>query len=414
MTSTNSLIVTSGSEVHSASSTVTYEPLAGALAPNGNITTEAIAQTITRLGGTASQLYVEVSVNTNTVAPTVKTRKGSVSQNQTATLTANTTGIFQDTTHTDTITAGDKWNYMVTPGSASNLTITIIQMTYAETTNTLTQLSTGVNFTITAANAYKTTINSLFAAGLTTDTTYRSAVMKAGTFKNIFINVTTASASTTHTITLFDAGVASSLVATATAATTGFFEDTTHTVSVTTGHGYSLAFQPGATFTNLFVGSFGLELETTNGTSLLCAANDVSGGKLFAKGTTNFNPIGGNLLVGTTTESFAQSYVRDTTATLDNLSIEVNSNATSGVTNSVTLDKNGSATALTVTFTTGTGLIQDTTHSVTSFASTDLLSYKIVNAAASGTPTIGIQWIDMALTTTAPPILLTVLVEWEE
>lgn len=416
-----SLIQCTGSEVHTASSTVTYEPLAGALAANGLITSETLAKVITRQGGVVSQLYVEVSVNTNSPAATVKTRKGGVSQNQTATLTASTTGIFQDVTNSDTIAAGDQWNYMVTPGSAGNLTITIIQMTFAATTNTVTPLVAFSGFTgLGASIAYKTVLNGAFTSGLTSDATFKTAIQKAGVFKNLYCYITTASASTTHSLTLTDnapgsSNNASALTTTCTANTTGFFEDVTNTVTVTIGHSYAYQFFTGATVTNLVTASFGVELESTAGVSLLMAANDVSAGKIFAKTTTSYNPVAGNLLAGTTTESFAQSYVRDTSFTIDNLGIMIVANGTTAVTNSVTLDKNAVATALTATFTTATGLVQDVTHSVTGFAATDLLSSKIINAsAAGGTHDIALQWINMHVTGLDPTISQTVFIEWEE
>lgn len=82
-----------------------YWPVVGALF---NSTIESIAneQIPPSMDGTASDLYVRLASNAKTQSMVLRFRVGSANGNQTLTIPASTAGDFEDTTHTDTVTAG--------------------------------------------------------------------------------------------------------------------------------------------------------------------------------------------------------------------------------------------------------------------------------------------------------------------
>src|SRR6266487_941783 len=354
----NSLIQASGGAAISGSPR--YHSLAGDM---NNATTETNVQVMMRSPGVASKMFVQVTINTSSTI-TVTSRKNAAAGAQTVTVTNSTIGIFEDTTHTDTISAGEKWNYNTTVGGIVTLTINIIQMTFAATTNTVTKLvaANAGGFAYSVSTTSFTPLQSSFTQQGGTEANMKTRVEKAGTFKNIYVNIITPTATTTQTAILRDNGADSAIVATTTANTSGFFEDTTHTLAVTVGHDYNDSFTVGTVSASLVVGGIGIEFESTDGTSLISAG--AQGLAAFLKTTTNYNAVGGKLVVGTTTESFAQSYVRDATFTISNLGVFIAANG-STLTNSVTLRKNAVDTTLLVSFTTATGLLEDTTHIIT-------------------------------------------------
>jgi hypothetical protein len=97
----------------------------------------------------------------------------------------------------------------------------------------------------------------------------------------------------------------------------------------------------------------------------------------------------------------------------------IDTNGTTVTTNSVTLRKNAADTTLLVSFTTATGLLEDTTHTVTGFAATDKLSTKIINGAtAGGVHNIILCWVAYSVTGAAaaavPLYLQPIFMEWVE
>lgn len=400
----NSLIICSGSE-QTTVGTAIFDCFQGG---NSVDATETRTQVIMRSAGTASKLLVNVLANSANQS-TVKTRVNAGAGAQTATITASTPGLYEDALNSDTITAGQKWDYQINPGSAAALNCSLIQVLFAATTNTVSKFVAngfqGVTGFTASTNVFWM-LSGLTAISNNSDTLSRTRIRKAGSFQNIYVNVTTASASTTHSVTLNDNGANTLLKATATAGTTGFFEDTSDVVTITTGHDYNYQFTPGATVTNLVVSSVGVEYSSSAGCSIQVIGN--TGGLTAVKGNTDiFQYIGGGCDNTTppATESQAQTRARDTTFKIDNLGFMIQTNGTTVVTNSVTVRKNAADTALNGTFTTATGLIEDNLDSFTISAATDLLDHRIRNAStAGGSHSILFYWFAVHFTAVTPGV----------
>src|SRR4051812_2560844 len=75
--------------------------------PFETLTTEANTQLPIRVAGAFSKLYCRVSANANTGTTVLRVRKAAANGNQSVSIASSTTGEFQDTVNTDTVTAGD-------------------------------------------------------------------------------------------------------------------------------------------------------------------------------------------------------------------------------------------------------------------------------------------------------------------
>jgi hypothetical protein len=117
----------------SASATVHYLPLCGG--STLAVTTESQPAVTHSFSGTVSRLRMYLSANTLSGGNgTVRLRKGGTDGNQVLTLTAATTGLFEDTTNTDTFVGSDTVNLsIVDAASSGSITATHWAVTEEET-----------------------------------------------------------------------------------------------------------------------------------------------------------------------------------------------------------------------------------------------------------------------------------------
>src|SRR3972149_2162287 len=97
---------------------------------------EASTQVIYRTAGTLSKLFVVVaSTGGSWQATTVKIRKNGADGNMSVSIPADTSGIFEDNSNTDTVAAGDTLDYAVTcAAGVQGVTITAINTLFAADT----------------------------------------------------------------------------------------------------------------------------------------------------------------------------------------------------------------------------------------------------------------------------------------
>lgn len=131
-----------------ASNTITYtfNNLTRYFAPTGdiyvNLNLENYAYNKIRNIVTVSDLSIYVSANTRSTTNTLRFRKNTANGSQVVAVTAGTTGLVRDTTHTDSLAIDDLFNTQIVSGSGGgNFTIINIQMTLSSTvTNKFTIL----------------------------------------------------------------------------------------------------------------------------------------------------------------------------------------------------------------------------------------------------------------------------------
>lgn len=125
-------------DARAASGTASYYPICGAIEPNGD---ETVYQMDHNFACTASKMRVYLSANTYTGAATMRFRKNTGNGNQTLSITASTTGLFEDTTNSDSIAATDDCAYSIVGGTANSITINWFGMLETVSTSTTLNLS---------------------------------------------------------------------------------------------------------------------------------------------------------------------------------------------------------------------------------------------------------------------------------
>lgn len=92
-------------------------------------TTEAPQKTKIPFACTLSFARVSVGTNSSSITETFKCRINGADGNQSATISASTSGIYEDATHSDSVTANDDVNYAISAGNSSSVTIQSMAMT---------------------------------------------------------------------------------------------------------------------------------------------------------------------------------------------------------------------------------------------------------------------------------------------
>lgn len=149
----------SGGVTRSASGTATYYHISGGIR---NSTTES-ANTIQHgFAVTSSKLRILLSANTYSAAGTLKSRNNTADGTQTVSLTASTTGVFEDTTHSDSVASTDAYCFAIVNGTSGSITIYWLGGTEQEQSN-----DTNVAITGNAATGSPGSLAPSAASGLT-------------------------------------------------------------------------------------------------------------------------------------------------------------------------------------------------------------------------------------------------------
>ena len=330
---------------------------------------------------TLKNLRVVVTTNARGSNSSVTTRKNNADTAQVATITASTTGTFSDLSNTVSVTAGDKLAYKLVIGGASG--------NFAAPSITVNRESSGQAATFWSAIGSGSTTNggSTRYWGLAgaigtpgaTESQFQSYAPAGGTLSNLRAYVTAARATNTTLKTRIN-GADGAQSVTLTASTTGAFEDTTNTDSISSGALICAATVTGTGTDTLTISNVSvLYTTTTAGVSALGAG---AASTTLTSGVTGFySPLGH--MRGFTTENQAQQ-IAPFAGTASRMAVIVSANASTATTTMV-LRKNGADTA--VTFAIGssaTGTFADTTNSV-SVSTGDLIC--IQGSGANGTVT---------------------------
>lgn len=213
--------------------------------------TESWAQQIARAAGDFTRLGIKISSNTSAAAMTLRFRKdtggGGANGNNSASVTASTTGFFEDATpHTDTVAAGDKFNASLTSGAGSTaLTANFGIAKHQAATSSVWYPGFGGygNFSFNQPNITTDSITNATPIGGGDGSTagvvpeaaqFQTKFRAPGTMSHIHINVTINSRITTCTFLLRKNSATVNGTASVSAAATGFFEDVTNSDSIAT------------------------------------------------------------------------------------------------------------------------------------------------------------------------------------
>lgn len=343
-----------------------------------NLTTEAQTQTLMRTGGVFSGLgYAE---NGGT-AGTFSFRSGGADGNQVITLTGS--GIYQDSTHTDTVTAGSLCNLKANITAGSGSPHCSWSVCFAASGTTVTRVGGAGSRDFSSAS---TTTELGVGGSLTNKCSGDWAHSATLRYLQSYASGSTRSASTLQSVLN---GAAGNQIATYPANTTGLIEDTTHTDSATADSAVSIQLTTGTGAGTLTIRNASMEMQNSFGIAYCGSAQTHTNG-----GTTDISAK--DSLTGDKSQSSTENFQTQVGASGlagQNLTTNVTAN-TRSVSSSTSLTKVGGAgpaQVCVVPANGGAALIRDTTH-VDSLISTAVYFYTFTlpgSAGTTGTVTFG-------------------------
>jgi hypothetical protein len=362
-----------------------------------NTTTESNAQMKVYTAGTYGGLRVRLASNSVAATSHFNFRKNGADGNQSVAVTASTSGIYSDTTNTDTVTVGDLVNVSSVPGgSTGTMGISLIACHFdTGDSSTVSRMVYGCTTGYTAGTGSGATSfiplmgNIVFnSTAPNVEGTCQALQRVSGTFRNLSVKLNTNSRAVTDTVVFRKNGADGNMTFPITASTSGVFEDTTNTDTVTAGDLVCYSLRNGVSSAGRNLSYFSSEFVTTTnpGTGQMVCGPSSSTAVTISAGLTRWLPIGGACTaVGTELSCEVQVY---DAYTFHDLSINITVNPVTGG-SSLSLRQNGSTSALTVPITgSTTGWFTDLTHSVIT-TSGDELNLQLTGGTGSGTINYG-------------------------
>lgn len=251
-------------------------------------TVESERQVRYRTAGTLSKLYVTILTN-DRGASTLRLRKNAANANQVLSITASTTGEFEDAVNTDAVASGDDFNkQLITGAGGTTFMYKVTRLLFSS--NTLTDIL----FTCNASNinSAATEFNPIVGSptSLGTENFNRIKIQTAGTFKNlgVFVSANTRDADVSYRLRVNAANV--NQVVTIPTVTTGWFEDLVNTDVIAAADFVGYSTVGAGTAGVVTIETSKVEFQTTNSSFMFGGARSVS----TAAATTVFYPLAGD------------------------------------------------------------------------------------------------------------------------
>jgi hypothetical protein len=338
--------------------------------------------------GVFSKLYVRVIANTTTGDSTVFLRVNSVTVNNIVTISAGFVGVVEDTTHTDTVAAGDEVVYRVVPGAGGAITIGIISIIFDPTDTSICstkQVQHGYAPVASSATQYANISGRL--SGITSvEANTEATIRKAGILKNAFMYVSGNARTTTTTWTLRKNRTDTAIVLSYSGGEIGMKEDTTNTVSVAVDDQVDWKVTTGSGTETLSFFSLSLDYVTTTGDGFInCNNVGASGDITVSPSVTEYYVVGGGTIEATTTEADAKLKTRQRFM-LSGLTVNARTN-TITADSTLRLRKNGANANQFVTIgNAATGVFTSTESDI--FEATDEMDFQLITGGTGTTLTI--------------------------
>lgn len=197
------------------------------------LTSEANAKCKMRCTGTWSNIQILARSNSVSVSSTYRSRINGANGNQSVSIPASTSGLFEDGTNTDTIADGDEINtQLVIPAGSGSFTADCGGSMFTATENATDNWTSNTNSN-TRTSSTATEFFSLLGSGnrLATEANTNVKFKFAATLSKLRLLVTSASGNVTD-FTVRKNGADTTLKVSTIVSTTGWYEDATNTVSV--------------------------------------------------------------------------------------------------------------------------------------------------------------------------------------
>lgn len=223
-------------------------------------TTEVNHQFKFKTAGTLKNSSCIVSANARATATTFNVRNNTANTGITISVTASTTGLFEDTTHTAAVAVNDLVNYALVFGTEStSITFTILSVEFITTNGNGQYVSSGRsnNDGWGPSDTESMTILGSFSLD-SPNTVVQNITQIAGVFSLMNINIVINGLTLADTVRFQVGGVSVNQAISIPGSTTGYFEDTTHTDVVTTTSKVNFTHASGAGGTNLGLSFIGI------------------------------------------------------------------------------------------------------------------------------------------------------------
>ncbi len=376
-------LVSSKAPTAFAAASTRYPLLSGGFI-NGS--TEARASLVARASLTLAKLFLRVTANAATTASTVTSREDAGAGAQSISVTALTTGLFQDTSNTDALVAGGLFNARVVVGATGSLTCSLFGATLADAAANTTILGAG-NGNGASPGSNDTFFGALVGELISSnvEARFQYTFRTATTLSNLRIYVSQAAGVGCTAKTRKNASDGAQSIALG-VADTGAFEDVTNTDSLVAADEANYAITAGlASILNYTT----LQVKSASATRQMMSAHN--GTSAFT--TDQYIPPAGTAANGATELDF-QAPARSS-FTAKNFYVYVAVHGASGGLN-IYFRLNGASSALTVTMAQNTtGVVEDTSNTV-AVVSTDLYNYFVDHGGGAGSANLSIIGFEAA------------------
>lgn len=192
---------------------------------------EANVKARIRATGAITDLEIFVTANATTSNSTIISRKNGGNGVLTFTIGAGGTGMFKDTTHSDSVTTGDDWCVSITAGATGALTYSMLAAHFANTTGAINDVFSlaaagGDARAAGAGNTFYSPYGSVVNTATETDKSVDFGFKAHCTNMRAFVSANTYTGAATMTSRI-NAGAGNQTIPIGIGAT-GLFEDTTH------------------------------------------------------------------------------------------------------------------------------------------------------------------------------------------
>ncbi len=361
-----------------------------ALIPVGGfieLASEANVQSVFRsANGTFDKSGCFITANDVGSASTLTLRVNGADTLLVISITASTTGLFEDTTHSAAINSTDKVNWRLfvpsVPGSHS-VTLSHAFARFSSATDTYQKFlafQSDAGATYGSVTRSFPSLNTYLVFGTGNESTIAHKFYTAGTLQKAQCYLSANTRDSTTTLSSRINGVDGTVAVSITASTSGLFEDTTHSDAVAVNDLINMGIigtvgTGSGTFDNV-----GMEFVTTNKKSHMFFAYANTPTRSGVSETSYLPLSSGNIFAGAENR---EQYKSRFTATVTNLQILISTNL---MTTAGTFDfrLGGVSQALTTSVTAlTTGLFEDATNSVV-LAIGDLVNYRFISGATAG------------------------------
>ena len=354
--------------------------------------TEAPRQISFHTPGVLSGLYIRITASTTNAATTIRTRINGANGNQSVSPGTAATGVFEDTTNTDTIADGDLVAIQAVAAPTGTLTMTNISQIFdvpgkaTAVTKMVTNpasITGGSGFFCVVYGGQNETL------GIEDDVKYQ--VPRGGTFVNLAVYVLGNTRTADSNVKSRVDGANGKLVVTIPTTTSGLFEDTTNRDLIPKGGvtDYDYVINAGGTGT-ITVQSISTEFMCYNdGLCIIGVSTNVP----YNQGTTNYAPMQGRLS-GELTEADTQVRAR-IACNASRLSVSVRTNNVANA-STISFRVNGASAVATSIPSATTGVFENITDFAT-VAVDDLINYRVVMGAGAGGTQVTLAWIGVAM-----------------